>query len=201
MPADTNVALLGYGTVGAAVNRLLTDSADDIERATGHRLRVVKALVRDPGKERAFPTTGIALTTDVREIVDDPAIAVVAEVMGGVEPTVDYVLEALRRGKHVVSANKQLVARRGAELFAAASAAGVQLRFEASVCAAIPVIKVLRESLVVTNVHRVLGIVNGTTNFILTRMEAGADYDEGPAETQRPGGAQAGPPRDGAGGG
>ena len=92
--------------------------------------------------------------------------------MGGVDPAGDYVLESLRRGKHVVTANKQLVARRGAELFEAASAAGVQLRFEASVCAAIPVIKVLRESLVVTNVHRVLGIVNGTTNFMLTEMEA-----------------------------
>ena len=99
--------------------------------------------------------------------------------MGGVEPTGEYVLELLRRGKHVVTANKQLVARRGAELFAAASAAGVQLRFEASVCAAIPVIKVLRESLVVTNVHRVLGIVNGTTNFMLTEMEARQDLRRG----------------------
>ena len=97
--------------------------------------------------------------------------------MGGVEPTGEHVLELLRAGKPVVSANKQLVARRGAELFAAASEAGVQLRFEASVCAAIPVIKVLRESLVVTNVHRMLGIVNGTTNFMLTQMERGDDYD------------------------
>src|SRR5205823_8300439 len=117
--------------------------------------------------------TGVALTTDIAEIVNDPSITVVAEVMGGVQPAGDYVLELLSRGKHVVTANKQLVARRGAELFAAASAAGVQLRFEASVCAAIPVIKVLRESLVVTNVHRVPGIVNGTTNFVLTEMEAG----------------------------
>src|SRR5213082_343462 len=104
---DVPVALLGYGTVGSAVNRLLNDSAEDIERATGHRLRVVKALVRDPDKERAFPPTGIALTTDISEILDDPSIAVVAEVMGGVAPTGDYVLELLRRGKHVVSANKR----------------------------------------------------------------------------------------------
>jgi homoserine dehydrogenase len=193
---EVSVGLLGYGTVGSAVNRLLNESADDIERATGHRLRVVKALVRDPGKTRGFPPEGVALTTDVREILDDPSIAVVAEVMGGVEPTGDYVLELLERGKHVVSANKQLVARRGAELFAAASAAGVQLRFEASVCAAIPVIKVLRESLVVTNVHRVLGIVNGTTNFMLTEMEAGATYDEALAEAQRRGFAEADPTDD-----
>jgi homoserine dehydrogenase len=188
--------LLGYGTVGAAVNRLLTESADDIERATGHRLRVVKALVRDAGKERDYPAAAGVLTTDVSELLDDQSITVVAEVMGGVEPAGGYVLDFLRSGKHVVSANKQLVARRGAELFEAASSAGVQLRFEASVCAAIPVIKVLRESLVVTNVHGVLGIVNGTTNFVLTEMEAGKSYDEALAEAQRLGYAEADPTDD-----
>ncbi len=193
---DVPVALLGYGTVGAAVSRLLTDSADDIERATGHRLRVVKALVRDPGKERDYPPPSGTLTTDIRDVLDDPSIAVVAEVMGGVEPAGDYVLELLRSGKHVVTANKQLVARRGAELFSAASSAGVQLRFEASVCAAIPVIKVLRESLVVTNVHSVLGIVNGTTNFVLTEMEAGKTYAEALAEAQSLGYAEADPTDD-----
>jgi homoserine dehydrogenase len=193
---DVPVALLGYGTVGSAVNRLLNEQAGDIERATGHRLRVVKALVRDLGRERGFATEGGVLTTDVSEIIDDPGIAVVAEVMGGVDPACDYVLELLRRGKHVVTANKQLVARRGAELFDAASAAGVQLRFEASVCAAIPVIKVLRESLVVTNVHRVLGIVNGTTNFMLTEMERGATYEEALREAQVRGFAEADPTDD-----
>src|SRR5207247_283388 len=121
----------------------------------------------------------------------DPSIAVIAEVMGGIEPTGSYVLDALRAGKPVVTANKQLVAQRSAELFATAKAAGVQLRFEASVCAAIPVIKVLRESLVVTHVHRVLGIVNGTTNFILSQMEGGADYAEALGEAQARGYAEA----------
>ena len=197
---DVPVALLGYGTVGSAVNRLLTESADDIERATGHRLRVVKALVRDVGKERDYPpalnNTGGVLTTDFREIADDPSIAVVAEVMGGVDPAGGYVLDLLRGGKHVVSANKQLIARRGAELFAGASSGGVQLRFEASVCAAIPVIKVLREALVVSNVHRVLGIVNGTTNFVLTEMEAGKTYGEALADAQQRGYAEADPTDD-----
>jgi homoserine dehydrogenase len=193
---DVPVALLGYGTVGEAVHRLLSESGDEIERATGHRIRVVRALVRDPGRARTFPAGDGVLTTDFAEIRDDPSIALVAEVMGGIEPTADYVLQLLRAGKPVVSANKQLIARRGAEIFAAASEAGVQLRFEASVCAAIPVIKVLRESLVVTNVHRVLGIVNGTTNFILTRMEAGADYSEALAEAQRLGYAEADPTED-----
>ena len=193
---DVPVALLGYGTVGAAVHRLLTESADDIERATGHRLRVVRALVRDPAKERAFtPERGI-LTTDVADVLGDNSIPIVAEVMGGLEPTGDYVIELLKSGKHVVTANKQLIARRSGELFAAASGAGVQLRFEASVCAAIPVINVLRESLVVSHVHRLLGIVNGTTNFILTKMEQGADYDAALAEAKELGYAEADPTED-----
>src|SRR5205823_1977690 len=172
------------------------ESGDEIERATGHRIRVVRALVRDPGRSRTFPAGDGVLTTDFEEIRDDPSIALVAEVMGGVEPTADYVLQLLRAGKPVVSANKQLIARRGAEIFAAASEQGVQLRFEASVCAAIPVIKVLRESLVVTNVHRVLGIVNGTTNFVLTEMEGGSTYDDALLEAQAKGYAEADPTDD-----
>ena len=193
---EVGVGLLGYGTVGSAVNRLLVENADDIERATGHRLRVVRALVRDPDKERDFQPEPGVLTTDPSAIRDDPSIGVVAEVMGGIEPAGGYVLDLLAVGKPVVTANKQLVAQRGAELFAAAAAGGVQLRFEASVCAAIPVIKVLREALVVTNVHRVLGIVNGTTNFILTEMESGSTSDEALAEAQRRGFAEADPTDD-----
>ena len=193
---EVGVALLGYGTVGASVSRMLAESGDEIERATGHRLRVVRALVKDKEKERPFPAADGVLTTDFAEIRDDPSIDVVAEVMGGLEPAGGYVRELLRAGKPVVSANKQLVAREGADLFATASAAGVQLRFEASVCAAIPVVKVLRESLIATNVHRVLGIVNGTTNFILSRMERGGSYAEALAEAQALGYAEADPSDD-----
>jgi len=193
---DVGVALLGYGTVGASVSRMLAESGDEIERATGHRLRVVRALVKDKEKERPFPAADGVLTTDFAEIRDDPSIDVVAEVMGGLEPAGGYVRELLRAGKPVVSANKQLVAREGADLFATASAAGVQLRFEASVCAAIPVVKVLRESLIATNVHRVLGIVNGTTTFILSRMERGGSYAEALAEAQALGYAEADPSDD-----
>ena len=193
---DVPVALLGYGTVGSAVDRLLQENAEDIERATGHRLRVVRALVRDAAKERSHAPADGVLTTEFAEIRDDPSILLVAEVMGGLEPTGEHVLDLLRAGKPVVSANKQLIARRGAELFSTASEAGVQLRFEASVCAAIPVIKILREALVVSNVHRVLGIVNGTTNFILTKMEEGAEYDEALAEAQKLGYAEADPTED-----
>jgi homoserine dehydrogenase len=157
---------------------------------------VVRALVRDVARERdSAPEPGV-LTTDAAAIRDDPAIAVVAEVMGGIEPAQSLVLELFAAGKPVVTANKQLVAQRGAELFAAAAAAGVQLRFEASVCAAIPVIKVLREALVVTKVHRVLGIVNGTTNFVLTEMERGVSYADALTEAQRLGFAEADPSDD-----
>jgi homoserine dehydrogenase len=193
---EVGVGLLGYGTVGASVSRMLAESGDEIERATGHRLRVVRALVRDPAKERRFPASNGVLTTDFAAIRDDPSIDVVAEVMGGLEPAGGYVRELLEAGKPVVSANKQLVAREGADLFATASAAGVQLRFEASVCAAIPVVKVLRESLIATNVHRILGIVNGTTNFILSRMERGDAYPEALAEAQQLGYAEADPSDD-----
>jgi len=193
---DVGVGLLGYGTVGASVSRMLAESGEEIERATGHRLRVVRALVRDPAKERSFPAADGVLTTDFATLRDDPDVDVIAEVMGGVRPAGDYVRELLRAGKPVVSANKQLVAREGADLFATASNAGVQLRFEASVCAAIPVVKVLRESLIATNVHRVLGIVNGTTNFILSQMERGAAYADALAVAQDRGYAEADPTDD-----
>jgi homoserine dehydrogenase len=197
---DVPVALLGYGTVGASVHRLLEEQGDEIERATGHRLRVVRALVRDSDKERGFDPPPAVLTTDPADVLGDRSLAIVAEVMGGVEPAGSYVLELLGSGRSVVTANKQLVARRAAELFAAAAASDAQLRFEASVCAAIPVIKVLRESLVSTNVHRVLGIVNGTTNFVLSAMAEGRTYAEALAEAQQLGYAEADPSDDVGGG-
>jgi homoserine dehydrogenase len=193
---DVGVGLLGHGTVGSAVSRMLAESGDEIERATGHRLTVVRALVRDPAKHRDHAPGDDVLTDDFAALRDDPRVDVVAEVMGGLDPAGGYVRELLRAGKPVVSANKQLVAREGANLFAIASGAGVQLRFEASVCAAIPVVKVLRESLVAENVHRVLGIVNGTTNFVLSRMARGGTYAEALAEAQALGYAEPDPTED-----
>ena len=189
------IGLLGFGTVGSAVQRLLTEGGEAIERVTGQRVEVAAALVRDPGRHPEAPQ-GL-VTTDFARLRDDPAIGVVAEVMGGVEPTREYVLQLLAAGKSVVSANKQLLSRHGDELFGTAERHGVQLRFEASVCAAIPVVKVLRESLIVTGVHRIDGIVNGTTNFILTRMvSAGDTYAAALHEAQELGYAEADPTED-----
>lgn len=194
--SPTGIGLLGYGTVGSAVDRLLTARQIDVARVVGAPVEVRRALVRDVNAQRdSTPRPGL-LTVDFADIRDDPTIAVVAEVMGGIEPTRGWILELFAAGKSVVTANKQLLARHGAELFAAAEKHGVQLRFEASVCAAIPVVKVLRESMIASEVNAVLGIVNGTTNFMLTKMAEGADYATVLAEAQRLGYAEADPTED-----
>jgi len=194
--SPTRIGLLGYGTVGSAVDRLLTARQADVARVVGAPVEVRRALVRDVNAQRdSAPRPGL-LTSNFSDIRDDPSIAVVAEVMGGVEPTRGWILELFAAGKSVVTANKQLLARHGAELFAAAEKHGVQLRFEASVCAAIPVVKVLRESMIASEVNAVLGIVNGTTNFMLTKMAEGADYATVLAEAQRLGYAEADPTED-----
>ncbi len=190
------IGLLGYGTVGSAVDRLLESRADDIARVAGARVEVRRALVRQPAAARPRAARPGVLTTSFEDVRDDPDIRVVAEVMGGLEPTRRHLLELFAAGKSVASANKQLLARHGEELFAAAEANRVGLRFEASVCAAIPVVKVLRESMIASDVDGVVGIVNGTTNFILTAMGDGQEYGEALARAQEFGYAEADPTED-----
>jgi len=193
------IGLLGYGTVGSAVDAMLGAHGDDITRVLGQPVEVARALVRDVSKPHAGARPG--LLCDRFEEVRDSGVSAVCEVMGGVEPTLGYVLELLERGISVVSANKQLLARHGEQLFAVAQRHGAQLRFEASVCAAIPVVKVLRESMLAAGVSEVLGIVNGTTNFILSAMAGqGADYAESLARAQELGYAEADPTDDVGGG-
>jgi homoserine dehydrogenase len=190
------IGLLGCGTVGQAVVRTLTGNAATIERASGHRLVVGPILVRDPAKERPGIDPAL-ITTDPSDVIDDPSVAIVVEVMGGLDPTLGLLRRALARGASVVTANKQLLSRHGQELLAAADETGAELRFEASACAAIPVIKVLRESLLAAEVAAVTGIVNGTTNFILTEMaRGGLSYDEALARAQHLGYAEADPTED-----
>ncbi|HEX6263276.1 MAG TPA: homoserine dehydrogenase [Actinomycetota bacterium] len=173
------VGFLGCGTVGAATLRLLDEHAEDIAERAGCRIEVARVGVRDPGRERDVPVPADRFTGDLRSVVDDPEVEALVEVMGGVDPALDLILRALGKGKHVVTANKELLASSGRDLFAAAESAGVDLRFEAAVGGGIPLIRPLKESLAGERVARVTGIVNGTTNFVLTRMhEDGMSFDE-----------------------
>jgi homoserine dehydrogenase len=175
------VGLLGHGTVGAAFAELLQRRAGQVEALTGLRPELRGVLTRSRG--------------DFEEILG--ACELVVELMGGLDPARDYVLRAMAAGKHVVTANKQLLSQHGEELWAAAREHGVQLRFEAAVAGVVPVIRVLQESLAAAHVDRLHGIVNGTTNFILTRMaETGASYDDALAEAQELGYAEADPSED-----
>jgi homoserine dehydrogenase len=175
------IGLLGHGNVGAAFAGLLAERAEAIEAATGRRPEVAGVLTRSGGD---FET--ILAGSDV-----------VCELMGGTAPAREHVLAALRAGKPVVTANKQLLAQHGAELFAVAREAGVQLRFEAAVAAVIPIVRTIQESFGMTEIARVFGIVNGTTNFILSEMAStGAPYEEVLAEAQRLGFAEADPSDD-----
>jgi homoserine dehydrogenase len=181
MSEPVRIGLLGRGTVGAAFATLVSERAEAVEAATGRRPEVVGALTRSEG--------------DFSDILEHSDLVV--ELLGGTDPARDHVLDALRAGRPVVTANKQLLAQHGEELFGAARDAGVQLRFEAAVAGAIPIIRVIQESLGVTEIGRVFGIVNGTTNFILSEMAAtGAPYQEVLARAQQLGYAEADPTDD-----
>jgi homoserine dehydrogenase len=178
--APFNVGLLGFGTVGSAFATLLGERAQQIEKLTGR-----------------LPVLGETLTTskgDFAQILESSELIV--ELIGGIEPAREYVLAALQAGKHVVTANKQLLSQYGEELLDAARASGVQLRFEAAVAGVVPVIRVLCESLAGAHVERIHGIVNGTTNFILSEMTRGSSYEPALAEAQRQGYAEADPSDD-----
>ena len=191
------VGLLGCGNVGAGLVRLLTRDPEQLAARSGVRLELAKVAVRSLARERGVALPDHVLTTDAESVVNDPDVDVVVEVIGGIEPARGLILAALKSGKPVVTANKELLANVGAELFEAAAAAGVDLLFEASVGGAIPLIRPLRESLAGERITRVLGIVNGTTNFILTRMsEAGTAYADALAEAQSLGFAERDPTAD-----
>ncbi|MDP9069745.1 MAG: homoserine dehydrogenase [Actinomycetota bacterium] len=191
------VGVLGFGNVGAALVQLLVTEADVIAERTGVRLEVARVGVRSSTRARAAALPDAYLTTDAEAIVADPDIDVVVEVIGGIEPARGLILHALKSGKPVVTANKELLANVGAELFEAAATSGVDLLYEAAVAGAIPLIRPLRESLAGERITRVMGIVNGTTNFILTRMtEDGASYGDALAEAQGLGYAERDPTAD-----
>ena len=191
------VGLLGCGNVGGALVPLIAQQADMIEAGTGLRLEVVRVAVRNMSRDRGLTFDEGVLTRDAHSVVADPDVDLVVEVIGGIEPARELIMAALAAGKPVVTGNKELLANVGAELFAAADSYGVDLLFEAAVAGGIPLIRPLRESLRGEPISRVMGILNGTTNFILTKMsEEGAEYGEALAEAQELGYAERDPTAD-----
>ena len=191
------MGLLGCGNVGAAVVRLLEGHAEDIAMRAGCRLEVTRVAVHDLDRPRDVPLRREAFTTDGMSIVDDPDIDLVCELIGGTEPARSLMLRAFANGKPIVTANKELLASGGKELFDAAEDADVDLYFEAAVGGGIPLIRPMKESLTGERVTRILGIVNGTTNYVLTQMsQHGWSFDDALAEAQRLGYAEADPTAD-----
>jgi homoserine dehydrogenase len=197
MGEPVRVGLLGCGNVGSALARLIDEHADLIASRAGVGIEIGRVAVRDLSKARDVKVPADRFTDDASALVRDPDIDVVVEMMGGVDPARGLIIDALRGGKPVVTANKELIARHGPELFTTAAESGVDLLFEASVAGGIPLMRPLRESLAGDRIRRVMGIVNGTTNFILTRMsEDRMSFADALAEAQRLGYAEPDPTAD-----
>ncbi len=188
-----HVGLLGLGTVGGGTLTVLRRNAEEISRRAGREIRVVRAAVRNLDKAKKL-AGDLPLTSNPFDVVDDPAIDIVVELIGGLEPARELVLQAIANGKHVVTANKHLVAKHGNEIFAAAQAKGVMVAFEAAVAGGIPIIKALREGLTANRIEWLAGIINGTSNFILTEMrDKGAAFADVLKQAQDLGYAEADP--------
>lgn len=189
------IGLLGYGTVGTGTAEIILDPQG--RNSLLQDIEIARVGVRSLDQPRTPNLATGVLTTDLEAIVNDPEIAIVVELLGGLEPSRSLILQAIKNGKHIVTANKAVIARHGAEIFTAANEAGVYVLLEAAVGGGIPVIKPLKQSLGVNRLQTVIGIVNGTTNYILTQMtEVGADFDEVLAEAQQLGYAEADPTAD-----
>ncbi|MDQ6964429.1 MAG: homoserine dehydrogenase [Mariprofundales bacterium] len=191
---EIRVGLLGLGTIGTGVARTLLEQTDIMARRLGKRIRLVAACDRNLTTERDIDLSGVRLTDDAHAMIAASDIDLIVELIGGYEPARSFVIEALNSGKHVVTANKALIAKHGEELFALAEKQGVAIGFEAAIGGGIPCLKALREGLAANNIESIHGILNGTCNYILTRMEnEGADYNEVLEDAQRLGYAEADP--------
>ncbi|MCF7968118.1 MAG: homoserine dehydrogenase [Methylococcaceae bacterium] len=189
-----NIGLLGLGTVGGGTVSVLKRNASEITRRGGREIKISAASARDISRARLCDTQGIRLTTDSFDIVNDPDIDIVVELIGGLSPAKELVLAALENGKHVVTANKALIALHGNEIFAKAREKGLMVAFEAAVAGGIPIIKAIREGLAGNTVEWLAGIINGTCNFILTEMrDKGRDFADVLSEAQALGYAEADP--------
>jgi homoserine dehydrogenase len=193
----TNVAIVGLGTVGAGVARLLLDHGDRTARHAGRTMWLKKAVVRDKSKNRGIELPSGVLTTSLQDVIDDPEISVVAQLIGGLEPARSIMLKLMESGKDIVTANKALLAEHGPELFTRARQLGRSIAFEAAVAGGIPIIANISQCLSANQIRSLEGILNGTSNFIVTQMdERGASYDEVLREAQRLGYAEADPTMD-----
>ncbi len=192
---NITIGMIGCGVVGSQVARLLRANSAELSTRAGANLVLKKIAVRTAGARAGLDAS--LFTTNADEIISDPSIDIVIEVIGGIEPARELILKAIKNGKSVVTANKALLATHGADLYSAADTAGVDLYYEAAVAGAIPIIRPMRESLVGDHVKRIMGIVNGTTNYILTKMdEEGREFNEVLAEAQSLGYAEADPTAD-----
>lgn len=200
MKSEIGVGLIGFGTVGTGVARVLIENAELIRRRVGVPIKLVRIADLDIARDRGIAIPPGVLTTDIQQVVTDPRVDIVIELMGGYDLAKRVILDAVQRGKHVVTANKALLAVHGEEIFAAASRHGVDLGFEASVGGGIPVVRALMEGLAANNIQSIYGIINGTSNYILSRMTSeGQRFDLVLEEAKRAGYAEADPTFDVAG--
>ncbi|KUO76975.1 MAG: homoserine dehydrogenase [Clostridia bacterium BRH_c25] len=191
------IAILGLGNVGQGVWKILNTNKSEIMLRCGYDIEVAKILVRDAGKPRCVEIPEKIITTDANDIFNDDSIKIVVELMGGTEPAMEYMLKAMKCGKHVVTANKLVLATQGEELFRTADKEKVLFYYEASVGGGIPIIREINESLTANKIEKLVGIVNGTTNYILTKMtHEGMDFDDALKEAQEKGYAEADPTSD-----
>lgn len=191
------IALLGLGNVGRGVWMILNSNKEEIMKRCGYEVEVAKVLVRDRNKPRGVEIPNELITTDFNDILEDDSIKIVVEVMGGIEPAREYMLKCMNNKKHIVTANKMLLATGGDELFEKADEKGIMLNYEASVAGGIPIIKGIDESLTANKIETLYGILNGTTNYILSKMELeDADFDDVLKEAQKKGYAEADPSSD-----
>ncbi|MFF0827324.1 homoserine dehydrogenase [Brevibacillus sp. NPDC003359] len=191
------LGLMGFGTVGTGVVRIIQAHQEDLQKQTGLSIEISRILVKDAEKSRNIPLMESALTTNPASLLDDPEIEVIVEVIGGIHPAKEYILGALERGKHVVTANKDLMALHGAEILEKAQEKGCDVFYEASVAGGIPILRALVEGFSSDRIAKMMGIVNGTTNYIMTKMsQEGAEYSEVLKEAQALGYAEQDPTSD-----
>ena len=195
--SSVGIGLLGLGVVGGGVARILSEKSEHLEGLVGCSLSLEGALVRDLGKGRSFQAPPHLVTTNVEDILNHPRVGIVVEAMGGQNPALDYILKSISLGKHVVTANKEVMARHGPDILTLARKKGVQVLFEASVAGGTPIIAPLLRDLVANDILNIRAIINGTTNYILTRMaHQGVDFEVALEEAQGLGYAEADPTND-----